>query len=465
VIKKLLALSASAEKAALNIYERTPLSLRYRLFYSPAFLRWLTLLKESENWDKERVRAYQLEQTRNLLIHSMKNVPYYRNIFSASGFNPENVQNFDDLRVLPYLSKENVRDNTREFIDERVPLTSLTKKSTGGSSGIPITVYRSRSNEAAFLAFRTSILARIAYRPKAREVMLWPDVKLGGKSIPFMRYGNRLVCSVRYLTGEWILKYLDMIRNFQPEYILGYPSVLTVLSNALKHNNLPPYRGMKAAISYSENLSAWQREFMEMSFGSRVFSMYAMTERAAIAGECENSTGLHFHPLYGMMELKEGDHGRKEVVVTGFTNNEMPLIRYKTGDLIGEHSEFCHACGRRHLVAGTIEGRSHEFLVGRNGELIPALSSWMGTFRNVLQYQFFQKQPGKVVLNIVPAKAFSKSDHALILEELERIFGQMKDAVYLEFNFVDRIPRTSSGKIKMIEQQLDLYSFVARNAN
>jgi phenylacetate-CoA ligase len=465
VIRKLLALSATTEKAALNIYERTPLSLRYKLCYGPAFLRWLTLLKESENWDKERVHAYQIEQTRNLLIHSMKYIPYYRNLFSALGFNPDKVQNFDDLKVIPYLRKENVRDNTTEFVDERIPLKSLIKKSTGGSSGIPITIYRSRSNEAAFLAFRTSILARIAYTPKAREVMLWPDVKLGGKSIPFMRYGNRLVCSVRYLTGEWILKYLAIIRNFQPEYILGYPSVLTVLSNAMKHNNLPPYRNIKAAIAYSETLYAWQRELMEVSFGSRVFSMYAMTERAAIGGECENSTGLHFHPLYGMTEFKECDHGRKEVVVTGFTNCEMPLIRYKTGDLVLEHSERCHACGRPHTVVKTIEGRSHEFLVGHNGELIPALSSWIGTFHNVLQYQFFQERPGKVFLNIVPTKAFSKSDKDLIFQELERIFGQMKDALNLELNFVDHIPRTSSGKIKMIEQQLDLYSLVVKNVN
>jgi phenylacetate-CoA ligase len=461
VLRKFLALSATAERAALDIYERTPLSLKHRLFYGPVFLRWLTLLQESEDWDRDRVRVFQLEQIRNLLVHSIGHVPYYRNLFSAMGFRPDRVQNFDDLRVLPYLDREHVRDNAEDFVDERRRFRTLVRRATGGSSGIPLTIYRSRSNEAAFLAFRARILARTGYRPGMREVMLWPDVKLRNKSIPSMRYGNKLVLSVRYLTGERITNYLDMIRKFEPEYLLGYPSVLTVLANTVRHGDLPPCRNMKAVISYAETLYDWQRELMEESFGCRVFSMYAMTERAAIGGECERSTGLHFHPLYGMTEYEDRGYGRKELVVTGFTNHEMPIIRYRTGDLISAHSEGCHACGRPHPVAWTIEGRSHEFLVGRNGELIPALSSWIGTFHNVLHCQFLQEQPGKVCLHIVPAKGFTKYDNALILRELGRILGRMKDALEVELNYVDAIPRTSSGKVRMIEQRLDLNTLAA----
>jgi len=58
VIKKFLKLSASTEKAALEIYERLPLSLRYRALYGPVFLRWLKVLKEAEGWDQERLYAF-----------------------------------------------------------------------------------------------------------------------------------------------------------------------------------------------------------------------------------------------------------------------------------------------------------------------------------------------------------------------------------------------------------------------
>ena len=161
VIKKFLKLSASTEKAALEIYERLPLSLRYRALYGPVFLRWLKVLKEAEGWDQERLYAFQLEQTRNLLMHAMAHVPYYKNLFRRYGYQPEKMQSFDDFRTLPFLDKEIVRDHSTALIDERLSLKYLSRKSTGGSSGIPVTIYRSRANEAAFLAFRTNILDRM----------------------------------------------------------------------------------------------------------------------------------------------------------------------------------------------------------------------------------------------------------------------------------------------------------------
>lgn len=459
--KKFLRKSSLLEKMALHVYETIPYDIRNRMLLGPAFVRWTMLLKESESWDKDRVFSYQLEQTKTLLIHAVKNVPYYRKLFCRLGFRPERIQSPDDLIKLPCLSKDDIRDNPTEFLDERIPLKSLTRISTGGSSGIPLTIYRNRENEAAFLAFRRSILGRIGHSPKAREVMLWPDIRVGRKSVPFMHYGNRLVLSVRYFAGEWLLKYLTMIREFKPEYLLGYSSALALIANVMKQNNLSRYENIQAVIPYSETLYDWQRKLMEEIFGSRVFSMYAMTERAAIGSECETSTDMHFHPLYGITEFEEYIHGYEEIAVTGFTNYEMPLIRYKTGDLVSEHSAFCHACGRMHITAGTIEGRTHEFLVGKKGELIPSLSSWIGIFQNVLQYQFFQNKPGIVCLNIVPSKTFSKSDNDHILSDLDRIFGQMKDAIKIELNFVDHIPGTSAGKAKMMEQRLDIYSLVA----
>lgn len=455
-IKKFLRLSSAAERAALDIYERLPLPLKHKVFYGATFLHWLTLLKESENWDKDRWYSYQLDQTKNLLTHSMKHVPYYRKLFHSIGFQPKKIQSFDDLKLLPYLTKEEVRDNSAEFVDESIPLRSLIRKPTGGSSGIPMTVYRTKESSSAFPAFRQSILGRIGHTPKAREVMLWHYVQLGNKSVPFTRYGNKLVLSMRYLTVEWLLKYVDMIRKFEPEYILGYPSWLTVLSTVIRDHNLPPYRKIKAVIPYSETLYKWQRKLMEESFGSRVFSMYAMNELSAIGGECENSYCIHFHPLYGFIELMDTMQGYKEIVATGFTNHAMPLIRYRTGDLVTGYTDFCHECGRQHKIVEGIEGRSHEFLVGKNNELIDIRPLWIAGFPNILQCQFFQEEPGRVLLRIVPAKIFSEIDRSYIQGMLDGILASDNNAVDIELVITDHVERTFSGKINMIVQKLDL---------
>jgi len=406
------------------------------------------------------LHAYQLEQTIDLLVHSMKHVPHYRKLFRSIGFRPEEMQSVDDLKVLPYLDKEDVRDNATEFVDESIPLRSLIRKPTGGSSGIPLSIYRTKQSSAAFLAFRANILGRIGHTPKAREVILWHYIQLGNKSVPFTRYGNRLVLSMKYLTVEWLLKCLDMIRKFKPEYILGYPSWLTVLSTVIRDHNLSPYRNIKAVIPYSETLYKWQRKLMEESFGSKVFSMYAINESSAIGGECESSHSIHFHPLYGLIELIDSIQGYKEIVATGFTNYAMPLIRYRTGDLVSGYTDFCHECGRHHKSVETIEGRSHDFLVGKNRELIDVRPLWIASFPNILQCQFFQEEPGKVFLKIVPSKTFANIDRSYIREKLEGILGSNKDAIDTELVIADHAERTSSGKVNMIVQKLDIQSFI-----
>jgi len=455
-IKKFAASSAAIERAAWDIYERLPMSIRYRIFHGPAFFSWLTLLKESEHWDRDKLHTFQFEQTKSLLIHAAKYVPYYRNLFLRFGFQPDRFQSFNDLAGLPYVGKEDVRDARGEFIDEHVPRKSLVTKLTGGSSGIPLTVYRSRESYAAFLAFRVNILGRVGHTPKSREVMLWHDLRLGNKSFPYVRYGNKLVFSMKYLDEKLLLQHMDMIRQFKPEYLLGYPSALTVFAAAAKQNKASLSTNLKAVIPYAETLRDWQRELMEESFGSRVFSMYAMSEYTAIGGECETSSGMHFHPLYGLMEFADSVFGYKEIVATGFTNYAMPFIRYRTGDLVSSHSPYCTKCGRRHIVTGNIEGKSHEFLVGKNGDLIHIWPMFIAGFPNMLQYQFYQDEPGRAYLKIVPSATFSKADMAYIREQIDKFLGPGTSSIDLAFIIVDHIKKTPSGKVSWIEQKLDV---------
>jgi len=455
-IRKFAKLSAAAERAALDIYERLPLSLRYHLFFSADFFRWSALLKESDDWDRDRLNDYLIEQTKDLLTHAMKHIPYYRDRFSDAGFKPEKIQSLEDLKVLPYLSKEDVRDDPAKIVDERIPLRSLKKKQTGGSSGIPLILYLNKESQDIFHAFRNSILGRIGHTPKSREVMLWHYIKLGNKNVNFTKYGNRLVLSMQYLTKERLTKYVDMVQEFQPEYILGYPSWLTVFSSHVKQYKLSPFRHIKAVITYSETLLSTQRELLEESFNCRVFSMFGMNERAAIGGECEKSAGIHFHPLFGLIEFADTVEGYKEIVATGFTNYAMPFIKYRSGDIVREHKKSCRHCGRQHKVVGTLEGRIQEFLIDKDYTLINIRPLWIADFPNVLQCQFFQDQPGKVLMKIVPSKIFSKNDEVLIKKHLGEIMGPRNDAMDIELIIVDHIRRSSAGKIIMIEQKMDL---------
>ncbi len=264
VARRFIKSSSIAERAVLSIYERLPLSLWYRVFCGPTFFHWLSFLKESEQWDRDRFCNYQFEQTKKLLVHVITNVPYYRRLFSDIGFRPQKMQSLDDLKSIPYLSKEAVRDHPDQFIDERIASNSLAENRTSGSTGIPLTVYQSREAQTAFHAFKANLLGRIDYTLKSRQVMLWAFIEIGRrKDLPFMRYGNKLIFSTRHLTGEWIPKYCDMLRKFDPEYISGYPSSLSVLSSFIKSNRLPSGKKLKAVVTCAETLYEWQRELIQ----------------------------------------------------------------------------------------------------------------------------------------------------------------------------------------------------------
>jgi phenylacetate-CoA ligase len=461
VIKNIIQSSTRLEKIELSVYERIPPSFRYRIFYGSSYQRWVAFLKESEYWSRDMLYTYQFEQAKNLLIHSMKNVPYYKKLFSDNGFNPEKMQNIDDLKVIPLLARETLRDRIFEFVDERVNLERFFKKYTSGSTGIPMTIYRSPESIGTFEAFRTNLLSRIGHTAKSKEVSLWAKIDVGKrKDIPFVKYGNKFILSIRYFTNEFLHNFIREIQKFDPEYISGYPSALTVLSGFIRRNRLSLCRQLKAVISYTETIYDWQRKLIEEAFGIRVFSMYAMTEASALAGGCEYVDNLHFFPQYSLIELKDLIEGHKEIIATGFTNYAMPLIRYRTGDMVTGSNEYCDKCGRFHPLVDKIEGRINDFLVNREGNIIPRLMPWIKIFPNTVQYQFFQEEIGKVYLKIVRAKTYSDADTKYILTRLNEMLGPMKDTISIEIVFVDDIEKTSSGKTLLVVQKLDMRKFL-----
>lgn len=459
-IKKFIRSSSVLEKAALELYERLPFSVQRKVFLGSSFIHWMALLQESESWDKNRVIAYQFEQLKSLLKHAMNNISYYRKLFSDSGFNPLNMKSLDDIRVLPYLDKEIIRDGVDEFTYTSMPRKRIETKQTSGSTGIPLSVRQTKESKSIFLAFRANLFRRVGHTPKCREVMFWSMIETGRKkNMPFLQYGNKLILSNRYLTDEWLIKFTEMMRKFKPEYLLGFPSTVSVLSACIKNKGLLPCENLKAVIVYAETLHDWQRVLIEEVFGVRVFSMYAMTELCAIGSECEYSYNIHLHPLYGLTEFAVLERGNTEIVATGFTNYAMPFIRYKTGDIIGEKKEYCPGCGRYHQVVDRIEGRINDFLINKEGGIIPGLMPWIEIFPNTKRYQFFQEEPGKAFLKIVRAETYSQSDTVYITSKLKEMLGPMKDSIHMEIVFVDHILETS-GKCKLVDQRLNIKQYL-----
>ena len=463
IIRKFIGSNYVLDRVAREVFERFPLRLRYRLYYGKTFLYWSAFLRESEYWDKEKLEAFQIEQLKALLEHAARNVPYYKKLFADYGFRPEKVQSLEDIKSLPYLTKETVRDNINDFVAKNIPKEDLIKKTTSGSTGIPLVIYMTRESEERYNACLLNLLSRVGYNFKKRAVsFLTEDLTMGSRKMDFLRYGNKLVLYAPNIYSGWVRKYYEMIINFRPEYISGYKGYLLSLAIFIKEHNLAPFTGLRAAFAYAETVYPWQRRIIEESLGTRVFTSYGMCEGVIFGGECEHTDKYHIYPQYGITEFIYNDRNNHELVGTGYTNYAMPFIRYRTMDIGVKGAGKCNECGRNYPLIEGIGGRMNEFLVNGKGQIFytPFVSVDSDIFKNVKQFQFYQDEIGIAYLKVVKGRLYSGHDTQGIKNELNERFRLFENNLKIEIVFADNIERTLSGKILMTDQRLNIKDFI-----
>lgn len=425
----------------------------------------LGLLQRTERFDAEAIERLQIRALRSLLIHAGETVPFYRSLFKSLRFDPAKFRSLQDIEALPFLEKERMRQDHKEFRSERIPETAAHYVTTGGSTGEPFGFWIDRTASLVEWAFMVRQWNRVGYRPLDRRAIIrgiTVDKISSGRTWRFRPLRNEVVLSSFHMTPQRLYEYASVIARFRPPFLHAYPSSVTVLAQFIKESSIRfPYR-LKGVLAGSETVYPQQRRLVEEVFGCRMFTWYGLSEKVLLGGECEHDTAYHMFPEYGYMEVVDRsgqpireDGGTGEIVGTGFLNRAMPMIRYRTGDIGKLRLQPCR-CGRSYPLIERVEGRLQEMLVGKDGNLISftALNMHSDVFDRVRQYQFYQDKRGFVELRIVPLAAYSAADEARILKAL---IEKTNEQIEYRFRLLDSIPLTSRGKAKVIDQQLELY--------
>src|SRR3989338_556644 len=354
-------------------YLQGPGSFLYLNYYLPIksgpvkYLKIYTCLKKSQWWPRLKLEQYQTERLRQLLRHAYKNVPYYTDIFKKLNLTPKDIKSIEDLRRLPILTKEGIVKHFDKLISAKVNKKYITLISTSGSTGKPMEFYRDEraSPIESFLLRRNSEWANLKVYDK--NVRLWsrPFIEKAIKDVylsqPFFR---RLSLSTVSCEAGRLDEYIKLLKEFNPIYITGNPSMLYHLACYAQEKNINDIK-FKCFISYYENLFPCQKELIKKQFNCEVFNYYSTAERAIYAMECPEHLGMHIGMERGILEIigedgkimPEGEQGR--IIATGFYNYAMPLIRYDVGD-IGAISEKPCPCGRGLPVLKSLDGRANE---------------------------------------------------------------------------------------------------------
>ena len=426
-------------------------ALQHAVRSTGAFGRYGRLLRESEGWSQDRIREVQGILLRAAILDAYRTVPYYRSLFDRRGIRPDDIRTADDLSALPLMDKYVLRSEFSS-LRSRSRLVPGFRAYTSGTSGTPVVVLRGMDNirfeHAAFCAHDRWAGLR---QPVRRFSLVGRRVIPHEQSVPPFwrrdRFGGELAMSSYHLLPENLDAYLAVLKRYRPEALRAVPSTAQLFAHHLLSRGIT--LPLKAVFTQSEQLTDSQRRDIEAAFQTRVYDRYGNAERVAAFFQCAHGS-YHELPLYSVVEYLPLKQDVYEVVGTTLHNRVLPLLRYRTGDLVVlSASDFC-PCGRPFRVIESLTGRMRDMFVMEDGSLRYVRSSELVKGMTWLkESQIVQERVDSIVLRVVPMPGATVPPHEELVDQLTRVIGGPRSTFRIEVT--DAIPREQNGKLKSIK--------------
>jgi len=338
--------------------------------------------KEETLYRKE-MNALQLERLKETVARVYEKVEPYRKKMDEAGVKPEDIQTLEDLAKLPFITKQDMRDNY-PFGLFAVPKDELVRiHASSGTTGKPTVVGYTKAD----LVTWTDCVSRIACAGGAKpsdvaQICFGYGMFTGALGL---HYGleNIGAAIVPSSTGN-SEKQIMYMKDFGTTLLVATPSYALRLAEVAREIGVDPKRDLKVKIGLvgSEMLTDAMREEMHKAWGDDmlVTSNYGMSELMGpgVSGECEYMCGMHINEDYFIPEIinpETGEvlpHGEKgELVITCIKKEGLPLIRYRTKDITRLIYEPCK-CGRTTVRMENLSGRSDDMLKIRGVNVFPS---------------------------------------------------------------------------------------------
>ncbi len=426
--------------------------------------KYRRFLDESQWWSRERVLAHQWQDLERLLRHAYDQVPFWRDRFDKLGLKPEAVRNYSDFQALPVTEKQHIRENRPRMIARNYEGKTWTK-STAGSTGEPLTLdYNPDSYDWRWAVARRGY-SWAGHEEGMRQVSIWGLFTMGERKIYrelkeklHHRMQGRLIVNALKLDETTMPQAVDLINGYDPVTIVGYTNPLYLFAQyLLRHGGLRVRP--KGVISAAEKLFDYQRPVIEQAFGCKVFETYGSREVMLIGAECGQGSGLHLSAENLFVEVLKDDDtpaapGESgNLVVSDLHNYGMPFIRYRLGDMAVASDTVC-SCGRGLPLLQKVVGRNLDMIRMADGRKVPGefFAHLLKEVKGIKQWQAVQNSLTHLEFKIVRDDEFTDETLASIKAGLYKMFG---DALHVECVFVDRLPLTRAGKLRVMVSNLD----------
>ncbi len=448
----------------MKIYDNSPIYFQnlfasmegYRITKSRhgnTYFKYLKELGKRNFSDAAYEKAYQQQELQKLVKYAFENSPFYRELYKEIDI--ESIKTVEDLKKLPVLEKETIRDNIAAMYT--IPESSAIVSHSLDSAGIPLKFLFTKEDMQKHMAFldffkkqhgvinlemkRASFSSNRFIPKRQQKKVFWRD-NYSSKQRLYSSY---------YCNEKNAVFFVENLDEYKPDFIDGLPSALYEVAKYINRHRLILSFQPIAVFSSAETLTEQHRREIEMAFNCPVRNHYASAEGAPFITECTKGN-LHYNLSSGIIETNIN----KEMIITSFNTYGTPLIRYKTGELIEmlKDGEQCE-CGSAHPVVHQIQDRAEDFLQSKSKGKFTALYMSMASSRfseNIRKIQFIQNTPDVIDVMIEASESYTNAMTESIHEELVYIFG---NDMHFNMRIVEEMPIQSNSKFRLVINNLN----------
>lgn len=424
--------------------------------------RTFALLKEQEraqSWPRERLEELQLRKLQNVVTNAYEHTPYWRTVMEEAGFCPADLGSLSDLQRFPLLDKETVRARREDMVwrDNRRRLMIVR---TSGSTNEALQFYTDSDREAHINAARIRGHRWIGVNRGEREMYFWGSPIELSKQDRIKRWRDFLIndglTNGFELNPALVAQYHAYWMRWRPKCIFGYPNSLALMALMARPQGLDlsslARRGLKVICTTSEMLTEPDRRLVGEAFGVPVYDSYGLREGGLVGHECSHST---MHTMDDEILLETIDphtlqptDGEGELVLTNLYSTVMPMIRYRTGDIVTLSSEPC-PCGLNLHSVKISGGRVADFVVTSDGRWIPgyAFIYICRSVKGIVKFQARQERQGEIRVLLVTDDNFPPNGAEQVAQQAR---DRLRSDDRVEVELVEDIQPSPSGKYRPV---------------
>ena len=409
----------------------------YKMSYSNYFN------PELETMPVDQLHELQLKRLKQTVRHCM-NAPFYQKEFQKRGITPDDIQSLEDIRKLPFTTKEDLRENY-PFGLSCIPLKDCVRlHSSSGTTGNPTVVLHSQKD----LDEWANAVARCLWMVGSRPEDIFQNSAGYGMFTAGLgfQYGAEKVgmLTVPAAAGN-TTRQIKFIKDFGTTVLHAIPSYASRIYDVMKEEGVDPQKDTQLRVLCigAEPHSEEQRKRIENQLGVKAYNSYGISEMMGpgVAFECPEQNGLHIWEDYFIVEIidpvtlepvPDGQLG--ELVLTTINREAMPLLRYRTRDLTRFLPGEC-PCGRHHRRIDRLQGRSDDMIILKGVNIFPIqIEKILLKFKELSTDYFIviDTKDGNDIMTIEVEINQMFTDDFIRLQNLEKeITRQLKDEILI----------------------------------